>query len=381
MTLFDVAIALLVVVAATIGWRLGLARVILPLAAAGLVVWLSARYADQLIVAHTSPAQVVARGWLTVAAFVLAPALAAMVVSGLLGAVDLFDRRPTPVGKLFGAVAAIGLLASLVWILAPMSQRQDAFVSISHGSLTARILDDLPAPPVDVDTLIARGILPEGLDGLLSKPPKEPPPSAMPPIGTAASSLVRAGTVQVFAQRCGQDWTGSGFVVAPGTLATNAHVVSGAEAVEVRSSGGRTFRADVVLYDPDRDFALLRAPTFDAAPLPIADAPAKVGQLAVTAGHPNADTALHLAPARVDGFGFVTLDLPPGGLARREVYSLASDDVAGGSSGGPLVNAAGAVLGVVFASDANGTALALAADEIRGDVVHHGAAPVSTGTC
>jgi S1-C subfamily serine protease len=278
-------------------------------------------------------------------------------------------------------VAAVAVLASAVWIFAPMSQRQHAFVSVSHGSLTARILDDLPAPPVDVDGLIARGVLPPGLDALLRTPPPEPPPTALPPISAAALDVVRAGTVQVFAERCGEDWTGSGFVVAPGTLATNAHVVSGATTVEVRSSDGRTHRAEVILYDPDRDFALLGAPDLDAAPLPLAAQPAPVGSVAVTAGHPNADTSLHLAPARVDAFGFVTVDLPPAGLARREVYTLASSDVAGGSSGGPLVDATGAVVGVVFAGDDNGKALALAVDEIRGDVTTHGSTPVATGAC
>ena len=101
----------------------------------------------------------------------------------------------------------------------------------------------------------------------------------------------------------------------------------------------------------------------------------------VTAGHPNADTAPHIAPARVDAFGFVTVDLPPAGLARREVYTLASRDVAGGSSGGPLVNTDGGVVGVVFAGDGNGTALALGVDEIRADLVGHGTAPVSAGVC
>jgi S1-C subfamily serine protease len=282
---------------------------------------------------------------------------------------------------MLGAAAAVAVLASAVWILAPMSQRQHAFVSVSRGSLTARFLDDLPAPPIDVDRLIARGVLPPGLDALLRTPPREPPPTALPPISPAALDVVRAGTVQVFAERCGQDWTGSGFVVSPGTVATNAHVVSGASRVEVRSSDGRTFHADVIVYDPARDFALLGVPAFDAAPLPIADAPVQVGEVALTAGHPNADTSLHLAPARVDAFGFVTVDLPPAGLARREVYTLASNDVAGGSSGGPLVSTTGAVVGVVFAGDGNGKALALAIDELRGDLTSHGSTPVATGAC
>jgi S1-C subfamily serine protease len=381
MTLFDAAVALVVVLAAFTGWRLGFARVIFPLAAAGVVLWLSARYADRLIVAHTSPAEVVRRGWLTFAAFVAAPLLAATLVSAVIGALDPFHRRASRPGRVCGAAAAVAVLAALVWILAPMSRRQEAFVSVSRGSLTARILDDLPSPPVDVDNWIARGVLPAGLDGLLGTPPPEAPPAGMPPISAAALGVVRAGTVQVFAERCDQEWTGSGFVVAPGTLVTNAHVVSGASRVDVATSDGREIATDVVLYDPARDLALLRAPGFDAVPLPIADAPAGIGEVLVTAGHPRSDTALHIAPARVDAFGFVTLDLPPVGLARREVYTLASSDVAAGSSGGPLVDAAGQVVGVVFAGDESGAALAMGVDEIRGDLSVHGDPPVSTGSC
>jgi len=196
-----------------------------------------------------------------------------------------------------------------------------------------------------------------------------------------SEDIVRAGTVQVFSERCGQEWAGSGFVVAPGTLATNAHLVTGATEVEVTSSDGRTFDAEVILYDPARDFALLSVPTFDAAPIPIADAPAKIGEIVITAGHPNADTSLHVAPARVDEFGFVTLDLPPGGLATREVYTLASSDIADGSSGGPLVNAGGEAVAVVFAGAANGAALAVGVEELRADLTDHGTSPVSTGSC
>jgi S1-C subfamily serine protease len=381
MTAFDAVVAVIVVLAAWTGWRLGFARVVFPLAAAGTVLWLSARYADRLIVAHTSPAEVVRRGWLTFAAFVAAPLLAATLVSAVIGALDPFRRRASRPGRVCGAAAAVAVLAALVWILAPMSRRQEAFVSVSRGSLTARILDDLPSPPVDVDDWIARGVLPAGLDGLLGTPPPADPPAGMPPISAEALGTVRAATVQVFAERCDQEWTGSGFVVAPGTLVTNAHVVSGATQVDLVSSDGREMATEVVLYDPARDLALLRAPDLDAAPLPIADTPAAVGDVLVTAGHPRSDTALHVAPARVDGFGFVTLDLPPVGLARREVYTLASGDVAAGSSGGPLVDTAGRVVGVVFAGDDSGAALAFGVDEIRGELADHGEVPVSTGSC
>ena len=58
---------------------------------------------------------------------------------------------------------------------------------------------------------------------------------------------------------------------------------------------------------------------------------------------------------------------------------LAPNDVAGGSWGGPLVNADGAVVGVVFAVDGKGAALALATDAISRDLAEHGTTPVSTG--
>jgi len=51
---------------------------------------------------------------------------------------------------------------------------------------------------------------------------------------------------------------GSGFVIAPGYIVTNAHVVARAAEVRVVFSDGFISEAEVLAIDPSRDLALLR---------------------------------------------------------------------------------------------------------------------------
>ena len=70
------------------------------------------------------------------------------------------------------------------------------------------------------------------------------------------SRCSRSGGV---AQSCSRRIEGSGFVFGPGKVLTNAHVVAGTESVTVEQ-GSSTLTATVVLYDPDRDLAVLDVP-------------------------------------------------------------------------------------------------------------------------
>ena len=60
---------------------------------------------------------------------------------------------------------------------------------------------------------------------------------------------------------------------------TNAHVVAGSDRAEVES-GGERLDATVVLYDAERDLAVLDVPGLDAAPLEFASEPAAPGSSA-----------------------------------------------------------------------------------------------------
>src|ERR1700716_1830765 len=64
----------------------------------------------------------------------------------------------------------------------------------------------------------------------------------------------------------GRRSAGSGVVVAPGKVLTNAHNLSGEE-VQVIFAGGRTAAGRAVAVDPEGDVAILEVDTQDAAPV------------------------------------------------------------------------------------------------------------------
>lgn len=136
---------------------------------------------------------------------------------------------------------------------------------------------------------------------------------------------------------------GSGIVIGAGRILTNAHNIRG-EAMTVAFADGRSARARVLGVDVDGDLAVLEADTDGAAPLDwVAD------DVAVAAGQPI------FAVSNPGGRGLrVTFGLVSGTSrsfrgprGRRITGSLEhTAPLLPGSSGGPVVDAAGRLLGV-----------------------------------
>jgi S1-C subfamily serine protease len=214
--------------------------------------------------------------------------------------------------------------------------------------------------------------------------PVPPPDAALlnsPGVVAARSSVVKIVGV---ASSCERRLEGSGFVIAPNRVMTNAHVVAGVDSAKVQQAGGgRQLPAVVVLFDPQRDVAVLQVPGLKATPLKWAG-PASSGDGAVVAGYPE-DGPYSATPARIRSVEEpVGLDIYGRRQAARQVYSLRAL-VQPGNSGGPVLAPDGSVYGVVFAkstSSAN-TAYALTAAEVRGDAEAAASAtePVSTMGC
>ena len=134
---------------------------------------------------------------------------------------------------------------------------------------------------------------------------------------------------------------GSGFIVSPdGYIVTNAHVVDGASEVTVKLTDRREFTAKVIGSDKRTDIALIK---IEAKNLPALDIDAKPavrrGEWVIAIGSP---------------FGFensVSAGVVSGvhrALPNGQMVPFIQTDVAvnPGNSGGPLLNAAGQVVGV-----------------------------------
>jgi len=135
---------------------------------------------------------------------------------------------------------------------------------------------------------------------------------------------------------------GSGIVVGAGRILTNAHNIRGEE-MSVAFADGRTVRAKVLGVDLDGDLAILEAETEAAAPLDWADdATPAVGQPVFAVSNPGG-RGLRVTFGLVSG----TSRSFRGPRGRRISGSLEhTAPLLPGSSGGPVVNAAGEVLGI-----------------------------------
>lgn len=174
--------------------------------------------------------------------------------------------------------------------------------------------------------------------------------------------------VQGTALSCDRSIEGSGFVYAPHHVLTNAHVVAGVnQGPTVTTASGATYHAQVVLYDPQVDLAVLYVPGLDMTPLHF-DYQGQAGASAVVAGYPL-DHGFTQAAARIGGTqNAVGPDIYQTGQVNRQIFEIRAQ-VEPGNSGGPLLSSSGTVYGVVFAAavDTSNTGFALTATEVAAD--------------
>ena len=81
-----------------------------------------------------------------------------------------------------------------------------------------------------------------------------------------AVRAARPSVVRITGYACGLGIEGSGWIVRPGLVVTNAHVVAGIDAPRVDRRGGRSYEARVVSFDSHNDVAILRVPGLQGRP-------------------------------------------------------------------------------------------------------------------
>jgi S1-C subfamily serine protease len=204
-------------------------------------------------------------------------------------------------------------------------------------------------------------------------PAPDPAVASSEVVSRAKKSIVKVvGT----APSCGKVLEGTGFVFAQHRVMTNAHVVGGVDEPTVQIGGeGKLYDAKIVLYDYQRDIAVLDVPALNAPALSFSDDDARTGDSAIVAGFPE-NGGYDVRAARVrNRIPATGPDIYRRGTVNRDVYSLYTT-VRQGNSGGPLLTPEGDVYGVVFAKslDDASTGYALTADEVLPDATAGAAA-------
>jgi S1-C subfamily serine protease len=274
----------------------------------------------------------------------------------------MLTARP-PLARLLAAV-----VAAVVAALAHAGPVPTASVAAEAALTRAPVTAAAPSP-LDLIT------------GLLFPPPPSASLSGPRPAASSTTSPVAASTVLVSGLACGVDLFGSGWTVAPDTIATNAHVVAGVDDPVVQRPDGERLKANVVGFDPRRDVAVLRVEGLGQRPL--ATSTALAGTDVLVHGHPGGQEKLDVARARVRGTERALVpDIYGRSSTPHDVVNI-SGDIRRGDSGAAVTTYDGTAVAMIFAVDSRrpGVAYAKTSGDVAAVVGASGNAPVDTGPC
>ncbi len=393
----DVVLLILVALSAVHGLRLGAAMQVLSFGGFWLGLFLGALITPSLAgLVHS------------VAAKTVISAVVVFGMAGLLGGVGRFFGAHSssalqrlhlgPIDSAAGVVVAVFATLVASWLVAGIltNSRYTSLNSAIDKSRIVRAMDDvMPAPPA-IFSRIESFLASEGFPVVFAGLPPQAASPVVPPSDSAiatAVSVAQPSTVQIAGNGCGVIQEGSGFVVAPGIVVTNAHVVAGIPRPLVIDTSGHHATVPI-LYDPELDIAVLRVPTLADRPARLLGGPSPVnrGASGAVLGYPEGGPFTSAPAGVAAAFQATGLDIYGTSTTTREVYELDAQ-VRPGNSGGPLVASGdaaagipdGTVIGVVFARSTtnSGIGYALALPAVEKDIAsaESSNAPVGTGAC
>lgn len=382
MDTLDLIVLALAVAAGVGGWRLGFVARATSWVGLALGVFAATRFLPVLGRSEEDPQRLLLLGLV----ILFAGAILGQVVGLLVGAQLRTALRPGPVltaDRVGGAVAGVlGVFVGFWFLLPTLAQTPTWPAEQARDSRIAQFIhENFPDAP-DTTQALRRVLGPRVFEGLGPAPALGAPP-AEAGLSEELANRVALATVKVEAPACSRIQDGSGAVIAPELVVTNAHVVAGSSNPTVfRHPDNVELEATVVAFDSDRDVAILRVPGIDREPLPLGGDAYPVGGVGAVFGHPFGGP-LELSPFSVgedtEARGF---DIYDQHRTTRHIYVLSSD-LAPGDSGGVLVDPDGVVEGVAFAiaPDRANVAYALALDEVKPVLASAGSEPVGTGPC
>lgn len=327
---------------------------------------------------------------------VFATAVTGMLVASGIGVAvrsRLTGRPATFLDALGGAAVNVISVLLLAWLIGSLV----SFPSVSrqvHDSLVLRAVDKvmphgvlyLPVFPPLAGLLGDGGIYSPIFSAIGAEGGLDLPAASAAVLHSRAVPVIERSVVKIegVAPSCSLRIEGSGFVISPQHVLTNAHVVAGVtDGPRVFATDGASYGSRVVYYDPQRDVAVLFVPGLHAPAMHFAGPPG-YGASAIVAGYPlNHPLTMYPASvgASIDAYG---PNIYQTSVVHRQIFPIHAD-VQPGNSGGPLVASDGKVYGMVFAASTSvaDSGYALTAGEIATDVQagEQSTAPVSTQLC
>jgi S1-C subfamily serine protease len=253
---------------------------------------------------------------------------------------------------LLGAALGAALGLGIVWILAAVAAQTPGQTQLSadiQRSSVLRELNQLLPPTGSILNALAR------LDPLPSIVGPSPDVAAPQPriAHTPEVRIASRSVVRVLGTACGLAIEGSGWVVQPGVVVTNAHVVAGEQDTTVEVGGhSPNLPAQAILFDPTDDIAILRIPDLSLPALSLVSGPAS-GTAGAILGYPE-DGAFDVQPGRIGRTQTVLTQNAYGQGPVSRLLTPLRGLVRPGNSGGPLIDGYGRVLTTVFASTVGG---------------------------
>ncbi len=386
----DIAIVAGGFVAAVSGWRSGALGSLMSLVGVALGAVAGVLLAPHLLENIEGPrAKLFAALFLILALVVIGEIAGVVLGRAVRGAIR--SRGLRLVDSLIGVAVQLLVVVIAAWMLAtPLgtSDQPNLAAAVRGSKVLAEV--DKVAPewmrafPDRLSALWDTSGLPDAL-GPFGRTPiavVDPPDATL--ADAAVVETVRPSVVKIrgVAPGCQKVLEGTGFVVAPNRVMSNAHVVAGSDSVTIESDG-QTYDATVVSYDPNADISILDVPNLPAPALEFADAPAATGTDVLVLGYPGGGD-FAATPGRIrEVIELNGPDIYRTTTVTREVYTIRGS-VRQGNSGGPLINRAGQVLGVIFgaAVDDNDTGFVLTANEVSRQFARIGNTQrAPTGSC
>ncbi|MFC4124253.1 MarP family serine protease [Nocardia rhizosphaerae] len=387
----DIAVVLIALVAASTGWRQGAVASALAFFGVALGAVAGILIAPHILKHLSEGRSRVLGGILLIVLLVIVGEVAGMVL-GRAARSGIRNPFARSVDSITGAILQACTVLVAAWLLAlPLAtaSQPNVAAAINGSKVLADVNEVAPSwlrkLPNEFSKLLNTSGLPDVI-GPFGRAPiaaVEPPDASVLASPVAASLQQSVLRIRGVAPSCQRALEGSGFVIAPERVMTNAHVVAGTNTVSVDTARG-ALDATVVLFDPSKDIAVLAVPGLIAPVIPFAPEAADSGESAIVLGYPGGGPYTASAARVREILDLTGPTIHRNGEVEREVYTVRGQ-VRAGNSGGPLVDADGQVLGVVFGAAVtdDDTGYVLTLNEVGPELSAAPASstPVPTGAC